>query len=333
MVLIMSREMDITTSDVIGWLLYYEIPFIRINKNTKVTVQSFSINNREDDIDFTLVIENPNYEPQSIKSSEITGFWYRRGKLQMEYPTIDENTLEDEDYKAFAKRLNYYLDLESKTVTNSIYSHLTRRKSINSFLAREANKVDYLIIAKAVGLEIPNTLISNNKEGLRTFLREQPSISKAMFVGGLPSPEFTFGAGTEILTQDDIDQAPFRNFPSCVQEQLDKAYELRIFYLHGQCYPMAIFSQNDEQTKVDFRNYNYTSRNRTPPYKLPKDIETKIHLFMEKVDLNSGSIDIVVTKDKRFVFLEVNPIGQFSQVSYPGNYYLEKKIAQYFKND
>jgi len=329
----MSIEMDWTTSDIISWLLYYKIPFIRINKNTKVTVESFSINNQKDDADFTLIIENPEYEPCLVKSSEITGFWYRRGELKVQYPSIDEENLEDEAYKVFAKHLNYYLQLESKTITESIYAHLTRRKSINSFLTRSANKIDYLIVAKEVGLEIPNTLVSNNKEDLRAFLQQQPSISKAMFVGGIPLPEFAFEGGTHIITQDDIDQAPFKNFPSCVQEQLDKAYELRIFYLHGQCYPMAIFSQNDEQTQVDFRNYNYASRNRTPPYKLPKDIESKIRLFMDKVDLNSGSIDIVVTKDKRYVFLEVNPIGQFSQVSYPCNYHLEKKIAQYFKNE
>ena len=53
---------------------------------------------------------------------------------------------------------------------------------------------------------------------------------------------------------------------------------------------------------------------------------------MQKLDMNSGSIDMVVTKDKRYVFLEVNPIGQFKQVSYPCNYYLEKEVAKYLSN-
>lgn len=48
---------------------------------------------------------------------------------------------------------------------------------------------------------------------------------------------------------------------------------------------------------------------------------------MEVIDLNSGSIDMLVSKKNEYIFLEVNPIGQFAQVSYPCNYYIQKEIA------
>ena len=108
---------------------------------------------------------------------------------------------------------------------------------------------------------------------------------------------------------------------------MDKLFEIRTFYLKRTCYSSAIFSQNDEKTKVDFRNYNYENPNRTPPFRLPKNIEKSIDLLMKKLDMTSGSLDFVYTKSKKFVFLEVNPIGQFQQVSLPCNYYLEKQIA------
>lgn len=44
--------------------------------------------------------------------------------------------------------------------------------------------------------------------------------------------------------------------------------------------------------------------------------------------MNTGSIDIVVTKDKRYVFLEINHVGQFGWLSENCNYYIEKHIAQ-----
>jgi D-alanine-D-alanine ligase-like ATP-grasp enzyme len=50
---------------------------------------------------------------------------------------------------------------------------------------------------------------------------------------------------------------------------------------------------------------------------------------MNKLDLNCGSIDMIVTPKNEYVFLEVNPVGQFGMVSYPCNYNLEKKIAEY----
>jgi D-alanine-D-alanine ligase-like ATP-grasp enzyme len=49
---------------------------------------------------------------------------------------------------------------------------------------------------------------------------------------------------------------------------------------------------------------------------------------MKDLDLESGSIDMVFTQDGEFVFLEVNPIGQFGMTSYPCNYFLEKIIAK-----
>jgi D-alanine-D-alanine ligase-like ATP-grasp enzyme len=48
---------------------------------------------------------------------------------------------------------------------------------------------------------------------------------------------------------------------------------------------------------------------------------------MQKLKLNTGSIDMIYTNDSKFIFLEVNPVGQFGMVSKPCNYNLEKKIA------
>lgn len=53
---------------------------------------------------------------------------------------------------------------------------------------------------------------------------------------------------------------------------------------------------------------------------------------MRIISLETGSIDLILTKDGLFIFLEVNPVGQFGMTSYPCNYYLEKLIAMELKN-
>lgn len=53
---------------------------------------------------------------------------------------------------------------------------------------------------------------------------------------------------------------------------------------------------------------------------------------MKLMDLNTGSIDMIKNKNNEYIFLEVNPVGQFSMVSYPCNYYIEEKIASYLIN-
>jgi D-alanine-D-alanine ligase-like ATP-grasp enzyme len=49
---------------------------------------------------------------------------------------------------------------------------------------------------------------------------------------------------------------------------------------------------------------------------------------MSSIGLRSGSIDMILTPSGEYVFLEVNPVGQFKQVSYPCNFKLEKRIAE-----
>ncbi len=50
---------------------------------------------------------------------------------------------------------------------------------------------------------------------------------------------------------------------------------------------------------------------------------------MDNLGLDTGSIVLIKSKDDQWYFLEVNPVGQFGMVSYPCNYYLERKIAEY----
>jgi glutathione synthase/RimK-type ligase-like ATP-grasp enzyme len=84
----------------------------------------------------------------------------------------------------------------------------------------------------------------------------------------------------------------------------------------------------DTQTKVDFRNYNHVKPNRTVPFKLPADIAARISRLMAALELETGSLDLVKTTDGRYVFLEVNPVGQFGMVSIPCNYHLEQRVAE-----
>jgi D-alanine-D-alanine ligase-like ATP-grasp enzyme len=92
---------------------------------------------------------------------------------------------------------------------------------------------------------------------------------------------------------------------------------------------MAMFSQKDEKTKIDFRHYDSTNPTRYVPFKLPEELEKKLDKLMRQVNLNTGSIDMILTEKNEYIFLEVNPIGQYGMTSVPCNYYLNKIIANY----
>ncbi|MDM1050110.1 hypothetical protein [Sphingobacterium hotanense] len=52
---------------------------------------------------------------------------------------------------------------------------------------------------------------------------------------------------------------------------------------------------------------------------------------MKGLGFNTGSIDLILTPDGDYVFLEINPEGQFGMVSHPCNYFLEREMAIIFK--
>jgi hypothetical protein len=146
-----------------------------------------------------------------------------------------------------------------------------------------------------------------------------------MFVDGDRS-HFLF---TTALDAAAIAALPERFAPSLFQEQIDKAYEVRVFYLAGACHAMAIFSQSAAQTATDFRRYDRERPNRNVPYRLAAATAERLRLLMEELGLETGSIDLLQARDGREVFLEINPVGQFGMVSKPCNYPLERAVAEH----
>jgi len=57
--------------------------------------------------------------------------------------------------------------------------------------------------------------------------------------------------------------------------------------------------------------------------------EERLKKTFKQLNLTTGSADFIKGKNGRYYFLEINPVGHFTQVSMPCNYQLEKKIAQF----
>ncbi len=314
MILIITDQDDGSTSDVIKWIKHLKKEFFRINENSNVSIEKLIINDIE-----AMVL---NVDGKPISFSQITSVWYRRGKILF---TEELNLKIAENKELFFSALN-----ETNIVRDFIYALTKTKKSINNAQGGTINKLHALSKASEAGLEVPRTLITSKKAELIEFYKANKEIitkpiHESPIINSLPR----FSIYTDTVTKDVIDKLSDNFFMSLFQTKLNKKFELRIFYLHGMFYSMAIFSQSDDQTSVDFRRYKGSKPNRNTLFSLPKDIEYKLNEFMKKVDLNCGSIDMVVTKDMEYVFLEVNPVGQFNMVSNPCNYNIEKEIANY----
>lgn len=307
MILIITEEADYSSSLVINWLLFYKIDFVRINENDLLHLE-FLI----DDIKFFNDEINFNF-------SQIKGMWYRRGFLNLK---IDITT---------DSEINFFRKIELKKILEYVYFKLSQLPHINKFENSDVNKIIVCEYAKQYGLIVPEEYLLNFKKDLYRLIRIDEYATKSITGSTiLHYGSHYITAYTSLVKY--IKQVPETFFTSLIQKYIEKKYELRIFYLHKKFYSMAIFSQNDKTTEIDFRNYNRKNPNRNVVFELPNSIKEKLIKLMVKLDLNSGSIDMIVTPNNDFVFLEVNPIGQYGMVSNPCNYYLHKKIAEFFKN-
>lgn len=317
MTLILSDNNDQTTNLVIDWI---DFNFIRLNSENFIEGIQLELNS------YFFTQEISLFKNFVVNLSDVKSFWYRRDDFVLGINSDKIITEKDS--------IRFSLEKEWHKLKDFFHIYCESKNSIGSYRKELfQNKLTTLFLVQKIGLYIPPTIVTTQKDKLIDFIRKNGEcITKAI------SSMFKTGAnnsfqsiGTQLVTNEIIESLDETFFPTLLQKKITKIFELRIFYIRGMFYSMAIFSQNDEQTKLDYRNYNREKPNRNIPYILPEKIKVKLHILMDKLDLNTGSIDMIVTPEGEYFFLEVNPTGQFGWVSENCNYYLEEKIADYLQ--
>jgi ATP-GRASP peptide maturase of grasp-with-spasm system len=317
MILILSSKEDQTTNTVMDWLT---TQVTRLNGSNAITQLAVFLDSTK------MVIEQQIIDVLSVENQWITAFWYRRDDLNI---ALDGRKIPNH------LPVKSILEIEWAILKHFLHYALESIHSLGSFY-KEAyhNKLISLRVAQLSGLAIPATLITTKRKKLQDFKKRYGSIiTKAvgnMFL--LESPHLFQSIGTHLIEDEQIECLEETIAPTLVQQKIEKSFELRIFFIQDVFYAMAIFSQLDEKTALDYRNYNRQRPNRNVPYQLPDDLKAKLKKFVSKMELNTGSIDLIVSTTGEYIFLEVNPIGQFGWLSLNCNYYLESKIAHYLEN-
>ena len=324
MIIIFSNTQDFSTFDVIKWLNHMgEYEVIRINFSDGYIRQDVRIHIKDDD--FVVHVDG-----REVRLKDIRAVWYRKGRDwlggQFYQVTIDghprfshylRNKIKNEGGK-LSEYLNYIIENTVPVLGTAFKSDL--------------NKLITLNMAKSVGLMVPGFVVADARQTVEQLFHDSPdiitkSMSDGIYLFEKAESEIGYFSYTEKLTDERINELPEKIAPSFLQEGIDKDFEVRVFFLDGECHAMAIFSQSDKKTQIDFRKYNEERPNRFVPFVLPGEVEKKLVALFRKIDLNTGSVDLIVDKKGGYYFLEINPVGQFGMVSTPCNYQLEKKVA------
>ncbi len=309
-ILILSSNDDITTDKVIDWILHFNkkpfrVDFENFLRNSSISIDLFNKKTRIKD---------------NINKEFVEAAWFRMDTRNDFY--LDE-------FSEFnnIRIINNYLRKEIITA-KSLFLSNNNIKWLSEYETVNLNKYKVLEVAKQIGLKTPKTIITNNKYDLTKFAVELnieeficKSIAENLSIQ--INNEYTLQQSVEEFNITRTDSFPTSFMPTMFQEKISKKVDLRVFFLNGKCYSMSIHSN-----MLDYReNYNNVRYN---PIKLPELIESKITLLMKHLNLKTGSLDFIEKNDtSELFFLEINPNGQFGNVSNYCNYNLEKKIAKY----
>jgi ATP-GRASP peptide maturase of grasp-with-spasm system len=325
MLIIGSEYQEHSTNVVIDWLLKAGHPFLRVNgEEFEKTFGNYAVRlGKEGD---TLTFS---HQGKKISLDDISGFWFRRTQN-------DASRMSDFMEAGFSEKIANaiwrHLNDERNIAKANLFDLLKDKPTLGNHRLRGLDKLATIKLARKHGFSVPESLITGEKAELGAFLEEYPNlITKPLSeVATFETETINCGIYTSKVTPELFEQLPDHFHPALFQEAVEKYCELRIFYMAGECYSMAIFSQADQKTSIDFRNYNQEFSNPSVPFALPEAEQQQIDALMRELQLSTGSIDIIYTPDKEYVFLEINPVGQFGMVSAPCNYYIEKKIADFF---
>jgi hypothetical protein len=139
MLLIISEDEDLTTSEVINWLQYQKTKFVRINSKTKVELESFAL--KDDKIFWSLrIFKADSKSAFTLTSDEISAYWYRRGYLNVEsgievWQPLDQDLL---------SALDSYVNNNNRDWIEIIYDSFRHIKHIGSIKDNYLNKLHCL---------------------------------------------------------------------------------------------------------------------------------------------------------------------------------------------
>lgn len=289
-VLIVSTKVDVATDSVARILGDLHVPFFRLNTEDFPYRTSSTYQTGQNRVAF-----------QGM-SGPFRSIWWRR----LRSPETPEDMNDGvHDYCVREGR-----DFLAGIVLASQCRIMSRPSSV---WAAE-HKLYQLKIAEDCGLKIPRTVATNSPTEIRnTFAAfDGQMIAKPVRSGyvdlrdGSQRSIFTTKITEDML--EDLSGAKWT--PAIFQELIPKALDVRITVVGKQIFPAAIESLTDPAAVVDWRR----TENPDLPHsklELPVELEAKIRLLMQRLDLSFGALDFVLTPDDEYIFLEVNPSGQW----------------------
>lgn len=300
MILIVTNKRDYTADFVVLELHKQGVGFVRFNTEDFPSAVDVTIQATSNGIDGNL-----HFPSQDISFGNVTSVWYRR-PVNSQVPS----DLEDIAAQEFVVQ-------ESKATLDGLWhllpcfwvSHPSKLRSAES-------KLYQLKIATTIGFNIPDTVVTDDPRVARDFYLSHLG---SVIYKPLHQARIFRDEKVSLIYSTNLERIQLENFesikyaPVILQSYIEKLLEIRVTVVGQDVFAVELHTQEVADAIHDWRRANVNNIKHRR-HKLPVRIEEKCITLVRTLDLQFGAIDLILKPDGEYIFLEINPNGQWAWI-------------------
>lgn len=299
MILIVTNREDQTADFLILELKIRGAKFLRFNTEDFPTNVSLNWEIRDGHIDGYFV-----FPKKRIDFGEIKSIWYRRPVLPVPHSEITDPETQN------------FVIQESQSALDGVWRTLPSFWVSDPDKIRVAEKKLYqLKLASEIGFRVWPTLVTSNSNSAYAFYEDYEGdvIYKPLRKGRLLRRQKQSLIFTNLIDNKTVSEFDRVKYAPCLfQKYIHKKSELRVTVIGSKVFTVEIESQNTLDAIHDWRRSQVNLHHKI--FELPPIIEDQCKQLVKSLGLEFGAIDLIMSPDNEYIFVEINPNGQWAWI-------------------
>lgn len=312
MLLILTSDKDLTADFLIVELIRRGLPYFRLNAEdlTRAGLM-FALTGEE-------VRRQIYIGPRVLDLNDVEAVWYRRAI----HPT---------PISALAPPERVFVSGELRHLATGLVLNPEIRW-INPIekVSLAEHKLYQLQLARKLGLRVPRTLVSRDPNELHSFAAGNAAgtICKPIFHGMFVDETSRYSIYTRRVTLDALIADDKDICPVLLQEEIPRIADVRATFIGSKTFVTDIIG---DTSLVDWRDPDVSVQ--YFPSNLSDEVEGVCRAMLDRLGLIYGAFDFIKTADGEFIFLEVNPTGEWAWLEVQLGFPIRDAFIELFFND
>ena len=181
-------------------------------------------------------------------------------------------------------------------------------------------------IAHELGLKLPRTLVTSDAQAARAFI-DSVCPAKVVFKAFLAAVQEW--RETRLVEQEDLDRLDLVRYAPVIFQEYVPGVDLRITMVGDEIFAAEIDARHTSY-EVDMRMV--VGEAKVAAVTLPSTVQEQLRQLQRRLGLVYGAIDMRRNEAGEYIFLEVNPAGQWLFVEQRTGLPISRALADYLGN-